>query len=172
MAATYTPIASIVCGVTTQNVTFSNIPQTYSDLVILSNIRISGTSGEGTLLIFNSDSTTLYSYTRLYTNQSSVVSDRTTGNGSIDFSYSVGNDAAANLFTPSTIDIINYTSTTNFKSLFSRWYNPQTNQHEGFNACLYRSTNAISSITLYPAGSKSFIAGTTFDMFGILGANA
>jgi hypothetical protein len=37
MAATYTPIASITLGATATSVTFSSIPSTYTDLILVMN---------------------------------------------------------------------------------------------------------------------------------------
>jgi hypothetical protein len=172
VAKTYEPINSVVLGTSATSISFTSIPQNYSDLVIISNARISGVSGEGVNIQFNSDSSALYSQTRLYSNQSANVSDRGTGLVQTDVAYLVGNDASANLFSPFTIDIVNYKSTTNFKSFFSRWYNPQANQHMGVNAGLYRSTTAITSLNLFPSNGKSFVSGTSVYLYGILAANA
>ena len=61
MAATYTPIASITLGAATSSVTFSSIPQTYTDLIVIFNGRTDG--DENTNLQFNSDTTNNYSVT-------------------------------------------------------------------------------------------------------------
>lgn len=67
MASTYTLISSSVLTVTTQSVTFSSIPQTYTDLVLRMSYRITaaGLFGNNPAIRFNADATSNYSYTNL-----------------------------------------------------------------------------------------------------------
>lgn len=168
MAATYEPIASITLGATATSVAFSSIPQTYTDLVIVSTIRISGTGGEGASIQFNGDTATNYSWTRLFAN-TSVTSDRASNTSTPLFGYYPGNDSTSGLFGNSIAQINNYSNTTTNKTMLQRWNNNQTGgvPHVGLNVVLYRSTNAISSMLITAGASKNFIAGCTFNIYGI-----
>jgi len=167
MAATYTPIASITLGATTgSSVAFTNIPQTYTDLV----------------LIINGKSDTLnYPYMR-FNNDSSAIYERIymTGTGS---AASGGRDYATTLMYISAnagqtttnfnynnvVHIPGYSNTVASKSLITR----SNNAENGVDlvCCGWRSTAAITSLNL-GINTGNFAAGTTFDLYGILGANA
>jgi hypothetical protein len=61
----------------------------------------------------------------------------------------------------------NYSNTTTFKTFLSRT-NVASDRVEAL-VGLWRSTSAITSITLY-CGSNSFVTGSTFTLYGILKA--
>jgi hypothetical protein len=76
-ASTYVPIATQTLGSATASVTFSSIPATYTDLVLIvaaQNVTASGVNNMA--LVLNSDGGTNYSMTRLSGNGSTVSSDR------------------------------------------------------------------------------------------------
>jgi len=57
MPSTYTPIATNTLASVSTGVTFSSIPSTYTDLVLVINYRLDGTgTGAAGALRFNSDS--------------------------------------------------------------------------------------------------------------------
>ena len=77
MPATYQPIETqTVSGTSTSTVTFSSIPQTYTDLVLVS--AITQSADVSNYLRFNSDTGTNYSRTRLVGTGSSATSVRGT----------------------------------------------------------------------------------------------
>ena len=164
MAATYTPIASITLGAATSSVTFTSIPQTYTDLILIYN----GTSGIANLPIrFNSDTGSNYSYTRIFGDGSIAHSDRQSG---LTYGvYAIGSSER----TLATININNYSNTTTFKTLLGRGNYTGTGYVSMF-ASLWRSTAAITSITLYGHTnfSTNFSVGSTFNLYGILAGNA
>jgi len=164
MAATYTPIASITLGAATSSVTFSSIPGTYTDLVLVYN----GTSGISNLPVrFNSDTGSNYSYTRMYGDGSGTASDR---ESNLNYAvYAIGSSAQ----TLATMYINNYSNTTTNKTLLGKSGYTATGYVSMF-ASLWRSTAAITSITLYGNTSfaTNFSVGSTFNLYGILGANA
>ena len=163
MAATYTPIASITLGAAAASVTFSSIPQTYTDLIVVSQAQLT-TGSQLIFLRFNSDSANNYSVTRVYGDGSTATSDRFSTQSGIDSSF-VSNSSR----TIANINIQNYSNSTTYKTALGRW------NSSGFAtllAGLWRNTNAITSLTLTPNASDTFIAGSTFNLYGILGANA
>ena len=168
MAATYTPIASITLGATASSVTFNSIPTTYTDLVLIVNAKSTDTVdnldcrvGNGTV-----DSGSNYSRTYLTGDGSGTGSGRATSQSFARFTYSG--------YTSSTqtgnqiIHIMNYANTTTNKTMLNRANNAGYNVEMLVN--LWRSTAAINTIQLF--GGSNFVSGTTFNLYGILGANA
>lgn len=168
---TYESINSTTLTSATSTVTFSSIPSTYTDLILVANIRISGSGGEGVVIRFNSDTSSNYSYTRLFAS-SSVVSDRGSNLTSTDGGYFPGSDSSSNLFDPGIYHIMNYSNTTTNKTVISRWNNNQNpgTTHVGLNVGLWRSTSAINSVSLIAGSSKNFVAGCSFALYGIKAA--
>ena len=163
MAATYTPIASITLGANATSVTFSSIPQTYTDLIVIVNGRTDG--DENIRLQFNSDTSNNYSVTALYGNGSTVTSNRQSNTGSIGIGgISSGSDEQGTVV----VQIFNYSNTTTNKTVITRANNSTYVQ---LRTGTRRSTEAISGITL-TADATTFLSGATFNLYGILGANA
>jgi hypothetical protein len=164
MAATYTPIASATLGAATASVTFSSIPSTYTDLVLIVSANVTS-AGQNLLLTFNSDTATNYSRTFLYGNGSLAVSARSTSQANIPLSEFGGSSSGSH----NIINIMNYANTTTYKSVIQR--GGYASNIAAVTAGLWRSTAAITSLTC-TAGSSTWISGSTFDLYGILGANA
>jgi hypothetical protein len=160
MAATYTPIASVTLGAAAPSVTFSSIPQTYTDLVLV----VSGTTtvDGNTKIIFNSDSSSIYSSTILLGDGSTAVSSRI-ANGAALFLGGISTVQGTNI-----IQIFNYANTTTFKSVIAR---TNSDAYAQLRVGLSRSTTAITTISVTTDGTN-FLTGTTFNLYGILGANA
>ena len=171
MPKTYEPISSQVLTGTQATITFSSIPQTYTDLVLVTSIRSSYTTGDGSKMTLNSDTGTNYSQTRLYAN-ASVNSDRTSNSNWIDVNYNPGADSTAGIFGLSVTHFLNYSNTTTFKPMITRWSNMQTSgtTHTALMVSMWRSTNAISTITITPYQSTTFAIGSTFTLYGIKAA--
>jgi hypothetical protein len=164
MAATYTPIASITLGAAASSVTFNSVPQTYTDLILVINAATTTPSSD-TRLRFNSDTASNYSRTGIYGDGSSAISYRSSGATFIEtpqFTGSVGGSAA-------TIHIMNYSNTTTYKNALLR--SGYASGYLFLQAGLWRNTAAITTIELSFA-STTWVTGSTFDLYGILGANA
>ena len=73
MPATYEPIATTTLGSAVNSFTFSSIPNTYTDLVLVVVVPTAASSGTFGLR-FNSDTASNYSHTTLSGNGSSAVS--------------------------------------------------------------------------------------------------
>ena len=159
--STYTPIASQVLTSNTASITFSGIPQNYTDLIIV--IRGSSTNYVEDYLRFNSDSGSNYSTTRIYTNASTSVSDRFLNANSI-----VIGDTSSGGETATVIQIPNYSNSTTYKSILIK--SGYTSYIFGF-VGMWRSTAAVTSIDLF-VNSGAFISGATFNLYGIQSGNA
>ena len=157
------------------SVTFDNLPTSgYTDLKIVVSGRSDSTSGyaETVNMKFNNSSTSDYSWRGLY----SVTATPGSNNSSSVAQIRVGNVPSANLtantFSNNEIYIPNYTSS-NFKSV-SVDATSEVNGSANFTyalilqAALRSNTAAITSINLsLDAGGTSFVAGSTFSLYGI-----
>jgi hypothetical protein len=160
MALTYEKIATQTLGSAVTNVTFSSIPSTYTDLVVI----VAGTTAATDTLAFqfNGDTGTNYSDTALKGNGSTASSDRRTG------------QTLGYFGTPSTSEsvvigqIMNYANTTTFKTSIGR--GSAANQQVESRVTLWRSTAAITSIKILTGGASNINIGTTFSLYGIASA--
>lgn len=157
MPSTYDKIQSQTISAST-GVTFSSIPSTYTDLVI---ICVGQDSGGGYIRTrFNSDTGTNYSRTILRGNGTSATSASGSNETGIFFDFET---------TPGTAiaNVMNYSNTTTFKTVIHRSNN--TSGTVAANANLYRSTSAITTISLAAGDGGSTLTGT-FTLYGIKAA--
>jgi hypothetical protein len=160
MPSTYTPLATQTLSSPASTITFSSIPNTYTDLILIFNG--SAASYVNTYLTINGDSSVLYSATRLYGNGTSPSS---TSYSAASFSY------AGDVQTSGSNGIIHFMSyaNTNVKKTFiSR--DSAANGGVGAWAGLYNSTSAISSILFGATSGTNFNSGSTFTLYGIKAA--
>jgi hypothetical protein len=166
MPSTYEPIATTTLGSNTGNVTFSSIPSTYTDLRLICSAAMV-TNPRFLLFYFNTDNSTNYSNTYLIGDGTSAASARNTGQqacyatGSASLNTTVGNSTA-------TIDIMNYSNTTTFKTALARSGNAGIATAAVVN--LWRSTAAINQIVIWDYTGENFKTGSTFTLYGIKAA--
>ena len=159
----YKVISTQTLGSAAASVTFSSIPQTYTDLVLVSQIQNTG-SLQRIDLRFNSDSGSNYSITRIYGSGSAVSSDRFTGASGIDIAY-----VATSGWCIANHSIMNYANTTTYKSIVGRWNSEGNSGYTTALVGLWRNTAAITSMVLTPLG-VNFATGSTFALYGIKAA--
>jgi hypothetical protein len=161
MPRTYEPIQTQTIGTATASVTFSSIPQTYTDLVCVINGRT--TADANLTLQFNSDTANNYSVVVIYGNGSSALSVRQNNVASIGLG---GISSASQEQGTNITHIFNYANTTTNKTILARANNSGFVQ---LRVGLYRSTSAITSATITSDGT-TFMTGTTFTLYGIKAA--
>jgi hypothetical protein len=161
--ATYEPIATQTLGSTTTTVTFSSIPSTYTELVLVLVGKVTS-SGQNLYIRFNNDSNSSYSRTLLFGNGSAAGSNRNTSQTAI-LDFYVGLNVSGDSM--HTINIMNYANTTTFKTML--WRNGRTGEATQAIVGLYRSTSAINRIDLSVLGLNIAI-GSTFTLYGISAA--
>ena len=158
MTATYEPISTqTVSGTSTSTVSFGSIPQTYTDLVLVSSVTQS--ADVASYMRFNSDTGSNYSRTRLLGTGSSVTSARGTNDVGIEFSFGTLTSLSNTIW-----QINNYSNTTTYKTALSRINN--TFDWVGTSVGLWRSTAAITTVS-YTVASGYIIAGSTLTLYGI-----
>jgi len=161
MPSTYEPIATQTLGTAAASVTFSSIPSTYTDLIIVvGSVATSG--GNNCRYYYNSDNSSgLYSRTTLSGNGSTASSSRGTGSN-YNFAAYATTTQGINI-----INIFNYANTNVFKTSIIRGGVADDSTLTRVN--LWRNTNAITSITVDTDGS-TWVAGSTFTLYGIKAA--
>jgi hypothetical protein len=167
-ANTYVPIATTTLGSTQTSVTFSSIPSTYTDLVLV----INAATASGTLssrLQFNSDTSssgTNYSTTWLVGNGTAASSSR----NSADAGIMLDNGTNETTLTTNRIcQIMNYSNTTTYKTVISRFNDAA--KGTGATVGLWRSTVAISSVVIWASFlTETYSVGSTFSLYGIKAA--
>jgi hypothetical protein len=154
-----------ISGTSTNTITFSSIPATYTDLEIVFNGGVN--TGTANILIqFNGDTTTNYSYTQLTGDGGTAQSYRGSTTSSILSNY-WGYPTADNN-TNMLFKVMNYANTTTFKTVLTR----SNNAANGTSAVvgLWRKTpEAINSVTLFTS-ANNFANGSTFSLYGIASA--
>lgn len=173
MANTYKALSTVTVGAGgAANMSFSNIPQTYTDLKIVISARNSnaGTDATRVQLRFNGASTDAnLTFRRLYGNGSSAASD-SGSTGHIAWSNQSG--STANTFSNIEVYIPNYANS-NPKS-FSADGGNENNQIQayfGMFADLWNSTSPITSITIFSEGGENWLQYTTATLYGVFNAD-
>lgn len=167
MPSTYTPIATYTLPSNAASYTFTSIPSTYTDLVLIAN---GGTVSDSNLNLRvgngSIDSGSNYSQTLIGANGSSALSSRVIN----QTQWQPSNDDA--YWTNSikgvlTIHFMNYSNTSINKTILSR----SSTAPLGLNAYagLWRSTSAINQI-YFAGASQNLLAGTTLTLYGIKAA--
>ena len=166
-ASTYNFIASQTLGSAASSVTFNSIPQTYTDLVcVTQNTSLTNNPNYVYIYVqFNGDTGNNYSTTSLSGDGSSATSRRFTSRGDINLAYT----ASPNSTAPDTniLQIMNYSNTTTYKTALSRA--GRANAGTDATVGLWRNTAAITSLVI-GIGSDSFATGSTFTLYGIQAA--
>jgi hypothetical protein len=166
MPSTYEPIATVtVSGSSTNLVTFSSIPGTYTDLVAVCSIGAT-TTGVYHNFILNSDTGNNYSRTQLFGNGSTASSYRASNEASAFFDDDVLPNAS-NTYGVFILNFQNYVNTTTNKTVISR-YNNSANR-VGATVNLWRNTAAINDIKFSTTGAF-YSSGSTFTLYGIKAA--
>ena len=175
MANTYTLIEAKTLGSAVNSITFSSIPQTYTDLVLKTSIR--GTSGsyftQACRVTFNSSTSGYTTITLLNVGSNNVISGTNPYTSAASVSIFANNAASTtSTFNNSEIYIPNYAGSNN-KS-FSSDTAVETNSNGSYNvqsgiiAGLLSNTAAITSITLTAqSGEGDFATNSTFYLYGI-----
>lgn len=149
------------------SITFSNIPQGYTDLILKFSIRFDLPYDAANInLRFNSDSASNYSIRRLKGSGSTTVSDTASGT-SMTVNYGAGNTLTSNTFSNGEIYIPNYTGST-YKSLSADVVteNYASAAYAVLQAGLWTNTAAITNISLGCDGN--WIANSTATLYGVL----
>jgi len=156
MTVTYEAISSTTLVSAQASVTINTIPITYTDLVLVCGlIPTAGCTGYFQL---NGSSSSIYSNTVMVGYGSGTPSSFRDSN---QVQGIIGDMTGT---TTSILNLQNYSNTTTNKTVLTR--SSSTGNGVQANVALFRSTSAITSITLI-ANSTTWAIGSTFSLYGI-----
>ena len=168
MAVTYEPISTTTLGSNQNKVTFSSIPSTYTDLVIIIGSAKFTQNGDSVAMYYNNESAgTNYSYTYIFGNGTTASSGRGSSKPGTQNYINAASTSATN---PGTfiINVLNYANSTTNKTSITRASAADQGTEAMVN--LWRNTAAITQIDLQVQGTDNFLTGTTFTLYGIKSA--
>lgn len=165
------PIQSFVISSPVSTITFSNIPQNYKDLRLIQSVRTTYAGySESMIINYNGVSTgSLYSGVNIVTADIIYVGGTNNANTHI-YSQVLAATAPAGAYASIVTDVFDYASTNKYKTLLSTHgaeYNLTSSGANGFYGCMFRSTNAITSITLASANGANLASGSIFTLYGL-----
>lgn len=158
---TYEPIATTTTSGSAATVTFSSISGTYTDLVMVMSFSLSGNNE--VYIQFNSD--TGSNYSRVY-----FEGNGTTTSSSYSSSNQI-NILGRDTQMVNTINFMNYSNTTTYKTLLARFsgFSSAAASIVGAEVAVWRNTNAITSIGL-SLSAGNFTNGSVITLYGIKAA--
>jgi len=165
MPSTYEKIETYTIPSAQASYTFTSIPATYTDLVLIVNGKTTGAGGYTALSVrLNSDSGNNYSRTGIYgaNGEASALAQSSISSGFITIGQ------AANNFGNAIVNFQDYSNTATYKTFLS------TENYSSLvvysTVSLWRNTNAITSITLSGTGGYDIASGSIFSLYGIKAA--
>jgi len=169
-APTYVKLASQTLASAAATVTFSNIPQGYTDLVLVVNeLNSTATNTSFQFQVGNGsvDTGANYSLTELFGTGSAASSDRATNDTAAYFN---GPGIGVSTTTPNAyvMNFMNYSNTNTYKTFLGRGGSADKNTVATVN--LWRSTSPINTIKIFQS-ANNMAAGTTFTIYGIKAAS-
>lgn len=167
---TYTPITSQTLTSSASSVTFSSIPQTYRDLVLVCDVTRATTasSSDWYRVRFNSDTGNNYNMVDMVgasTATSGSIANTNLIWGSYNFA-GMWDGQKSNLI----MHIFDFSATDKHKSVLQRinaFASSASNYNTSAQAARWASTSAITSIEVAGYYAQNFNAGSTFSLYGI-----
>jgi hypothetical protein len=152
------------------NIEFTSIPGTYDDLFVVTSFRQPGAFANGdTDLVFNGDTGSNYSTTRIQASGTSALSARTTSQTNLFVSDDPAANGTVSTFSSNNLYIPDYKNTSNYKQVIVdnvREANSSTAYFMALWAGLWRSTSAITSIKFIPERG-SYVQYSTATLYGV-----
>jgi hypothetical protein len=152
---TYTPLATVTLGSSANSVTFSSIPATYRDLILVADVI--GTGSSTASLVLNNDTTS--------TNYNRVVFlgyGTTTEAGAFNSNIALAINTSGR--TLGIFQIQDSSATDKHKTTLYRV--EDTDAETVMGAMRWSNTAAVTSVRLSTAGN--FASGSKFDLYGIV----
>ena len=159
--ATYSLIASNTLGSAQANVTFSSIPGTFTDLVLVTNLRCSPSGANYPVLELNSDTGNNYSQTFLTANGTTAASTRYLN--TVGYLINSATAISTNFVFNNIVHFMDYANTTTNKSVITR---ANSDGAVEVGVLLWRNTAAINTINI-KTSANNWAIGSTFKLYGI-----
>lgn len=168
MAYTYSKLASTTVGAGgTSAITFSNIPQNYTDLVVKLSLRTDRVDTISALRLTFNSSATSYS-NRMIEGSGATAASYTGGSTYIDLGYAPAANATASTFNNHELYFSNYSGSNNKSvSIDAVQENNTTTAYANLIAGLWSNSTAITSIKVVPSTAVNFVQYSTATLYGI-----
>lgn len=164
MPITYDNIATTTIGSATSSITFSSIPNTYTDLRIVLTLVAGAT--QYMQMDFNGDTSTNYAVTWIDSSGTAIANGRTTNANYIDLSQRTASSGSVTFYA---IDILGYRGSTLKTCLQESNQDANGSGFVGRQVGLWRSTSAITTVRLF-SGANIYGVGTVATLYGIKNA--
>lgn len=169
MPSTYKLISSTILSTSAGSVTFSAIPNTYTDLVVRGSTRGNQSGNTNVNYYYNNSNASVYSY-RQMVGENGTQFSQNISNYVILEGYAVNSDTGttASAFSSFEIYLPNYSVAQNHPDSFFgvKTTNATTPYVITASADIYRNAAAITRIDLQ-SSNGSFVAGSSFYLYGI-----
>lgn len=165
------PIATTLLGSSQATITFSNIPQGYKHLQIRWLARDNfGSQASDANLQFNSDTSASYTWHQLLGDGATPQAYASTSQTSMRAGSVAGSTATANVFAVTILDLLDYTSTSKYKTVRNlAGYDSNGFGSIALNSGLWMNTAAVTSISISPRVGTTFNTNSRFSLYGIKG---
>jgi hypothetical protein len=160
---TYTPLANITLGSSATSISFSSIPATYRDLVLV--VNGSFTANTGVSVRFNSDTGSNYSNLIMWNDASSAVSQQEVAT----VFYGNWTGTLSGTRYAAVFQVMDYSATDKHKTALWRTNYTSSNSVQTVEAYSGRwaNTAALTALTLTAGATNGFATGTTFALYAI-----
>lgn len=168
---TYAQMATVTLSTPVSSVTFSSIPNSYTDLILVNQYMTS--SNGGLFLQYNGDADKVYSIVNLISSQNTTPSTYATADQNYIWAdtYLQGTGTITTDRPMTVSHIMNYANTSTWKTTLLRSSDVRTNDptfgtvYAG--VATFRRAAAIDTINIL-AGGGNFVIGSTFSLYGIV----
>lgn len=170
MAITYDKLATLTLSAPQASITFNSFAG-YTDLVLVGQAKSAGSGRDSIGIAVNGIGSGIYYRTYLEGNGSAATSGQQTQSIRIVSDYIMGTTGTAD-FGVYIWDFMNYANTTTKKTVLFRGSNTQVSGGWNSSAMIYLvdTTSAITSLTIATMNGPNLDTGTSFSLYGIMGA--
>ena len=158
---TYTPLANTTLASAVSSITFSSIPATYRDLIIV--LQGGSSASQNVSLRLNADSGANYSCQFLAGNGSAATATSATSQTGAFLTQTAQPTTTSS--TQININIMDYSATNKHKTILSRAVNAALGTDAFVNR--WANTAAVTSVTIF-LSSGTLAIGTTVALYGIV----
>lgn len=174
MPVTYYALAKVSLTSESASVSFTSIPQTYTDLLVKYSVRTNQTTNgyNYMYLQFNNNTSAVYSYQLVYSDDGATGQARSTSASAIEGNLVVTQGGETSTFSNGETYIPNYAVAGRNKpvSINAGTVKNATgalSQGNYLTAGLYADTSAITTVTFINGGATAFSTSSTFYLYGI-----
>lgn len=161
---TYVLLNQVTLAASASDVTFSSIPSTYGDLVVICSVK--GTSSAGGLtfqLRLNGDSGNNYDDVVMGGSSGGIFSNAVDPGSGVRLTYSGSNGTETCLFIT---NIMDYSSADKHKSVITRHSGGADGVRTDLFIGRWRNTSPVTSVTIRP-DANSIASGSTLSLYGV-----